>query len=167
MVSVEPMTAQNLSGLIPQAYEHSSDRAALDVLVQTAGLDLLVSKLYSLGFERFLRVELTGSFLRTTPDSFPDLHHLLTMACARLDLPITPELYIGGHEINAFTAGIERPLIVLSSGAVDSLTSEELLFVIAHEVGHIKSGHVLYYTIAEYLPQIIQILQMLGSATMG
>ena len=53
-----------------------------------------------------------------------------------------------------FTAGVERPLILLYSGAVELLSTEELLFVIAHELGHVKSGHVLYYQIAEFLPLI-------------
>jgi Zn-dependent protease with chaperone function len=109
-------------------------------------------------------VQLTGSFLRVTPDSFSDLHELLLQACSTLDLPNVPELYVGGTGLNAFTACVERPLIMLYAGAVDALTTEELLFVIAHEIGHIKSGHVLYYQIAEFIPIIGQII---GTATLG
>ena len=81
-----------------------------------------------------------------------------------LDSPVIPELYIAPGEINAITAGVERPLIVLYAGAVDLLTPEELLFVMAHEVGHIKSAHVLYYQIAEFIPVIGEIV---GAATFG
>lgn len=156
---------QKLAGLRPQAYEHPSDAAALNLLTKTAGLETVVRKLYAWGFERLLRVELTGSYLRVTPDNFPDLHELLLAACDTLDVPLKPDLYVGGSsELNAFTAGVERPLIMLYSGAVEALNREELLFVIAHEVGHIKSGHVLYYQIAEFLPVIGEIV---GSATLG
>jgi Zn-dependent protease with chaperone function len=110
-------------------------------------------------------VQLTGSYLRATADSFPELAEVLATACKTLDLPSKPDLYIaGGGQINAFTAGIERPLIVLNSAAVELLTPEELLFVIAHEVGHIKSNHVLYYQIASFLPMVAEII---GSVTMG
>ena len=156
---------RDLTGLRPQAYEHPSDRQALDALQSTKGLETVVRKCNEWGFERLLRVQLTGSNIKVTGDSFPEVHQLLLRACRTLDLPIQPELYIGGGgEINAFTAGVERPIIVLTSGAVDLLTEDELFFVIAHEIGHIKSGHVLYYQIAEFLPVIAEII---GSATFG
>ena len=89
---------------------------------------------------------------------------ILRKACDLLDSPMVPALYIAPGEINAFTAGVKKPLILLYSGAIDCLTPEELLFVIAHEVGHIKSGHVLYYQIAEFIPIIGEIV---GAATFG
>jgi Zn-dependent protease with chaperone function len=155
---------KKLSGLRPQAYEHPSDKAALDALTQVKGFDMVVRKLNAWSFDRLLRVQLTGSFLKVTPDSFADLHDLLVVACERLAMPSVPDLYVGGGQLNAFTACVENPLILLYSGAVDTLSEEELLFVIAHEVGHIKSGHVLYYQMAEFIPVIAEII---GSATFG
>jgi len=155
---------KKLSGLRPQAYEHPSDKAALDALTQVKGFDMVVRKLNAWSFDRLLRVQLTGSFLKVTPDSFADLHDLLVLACETLAMPSVPDLYVGGGQLNAFTACVENPLILLYSGAVDTLSEEELLFVIAHEVGHIKSGHVLYYQMAEFIPVIAEII---GSATFG
>ena len=156
---------QPLTGLRPQAYEHPLDRKALDALQQTRGLDTLVRKLNEWGFERVLRVQLTGSYLRVGPDSFPDVHRMVESACAMLDLPKRPEVYIAaGDQINAFTAGVERTIVVLTAGAVDRLGDDELFFVVAHEIGHIKSGHVLYYQIAEFMPVIGEVI---GSATFG
>lgn len=40
------------------------------------------------------------------------------------------------------------------------MTREERLFIIGHEVGHIKSGHVLYQ-------QVAQVLSQVGAALMG
>lgn len=153
-----------LTGLNPQAYEHPSDTTALTALSHTAGLDMLIRKLNGWGFERLLRVQLTGSYLRVTADSFSDLHGLLLKACEILDIQSVPDLYIATGGLNAFTAGVEKPLILLYSGAVEALTQEELLFVIAHELGHIKSSHVLYYQIGEFLPVIGEII---GAATFG
>jgi Zn-dependent protease with chaperone function len=158
------VTPIQLTGLRPQAYEHPSDTTALNALTNTAGLSTVVRKLNEWGFERLLRVQLTGSYLRATPDCFPDLYAIVLRAREILDLPVEPDLYLAPGELNAFTAGVDRPLIVLSSGAIEALDDEELLFVIAHELGHIKSGHVLYYQIAEFFPVIGEIV---GAATLG
>ena len=160
----EAVARRRLTGLRPQTYEHPLDAQALNALHKYSSLETVVRKCNEWGFERLLRVQLTGSHLRVTPDSVPDVHEKLVAACSTLDLPKVPDLYIAGGELNAFTAGVERPLIVLTSGLVDRLTDDELLFVIAHEVGHIKSGHVLYYQIAEFLPVIGGIV---GTATLG
>lgn len=159
------MAPKTLTGLRPQAYEHPSDTATLNALTRTAGLDTLVRKLNSWGFERLLRVQLTGSYLRATPDSMSDLYEWLVTARERLDVPMLPDLYVAGSgELNAITAGVDHPLILLYSGAVEQLTPDELQFVIAHELGHIKSGHVLYYQIAEFLPVIAGVI---GTITLG
>lgn len=156
---------RRLPGLRPQAYEHPQDRQALDALQRTRGLDTLVRKCNEWGFERLLRVQLTGSSLRVTADAFPQLQELFADVCATLDLPRVPELYVGaGGEIEALTAGVDHPLVVLSSGAVDQLDDAELRFLLAREVGHVKSGHVLYYQIAEFLPLISEAI---GDATFG
>jgi Zn-dependent protease with chaperone function len=156
---------KQLKGLRPQAYEHSLDKKALDTLEKTPGLGTLVRKCNDWGIERILRVQLTGSNLRITPDSFPRLHDLLGAACSTLDLPGTPELYVAAlSEFKVLTAGIDHPIVVLSAATVDSLSDEELLFLLAREVGHIKSGHVLYSQIAEFLPVIAQ---MIEAATFG
>jgi Zn-dependent protease with chaperone function len=134
------MPPRRLTGLRPQTYEHPLDAQALNALQKTSGLETVIRKCNEWGFERLLRVQLTGSHLRVTPDSVPDVHEKLLAACDILDLPKVPDLYIAsGDDLNAFTAGVERPLIVLNAGTVDRLTDDELLFVIAHEVGHIKN----------------------------
>lgn len=157
--------ARVLSGLRPQAYEHPFDRQALDALQGTRGLETLVRKCNEWGFERLLRVQLTGSNLKVTADAFPQLHAMFTEVCRTLDLPRIPELYVGaGGDINAFTAGVEHPIVLINAGAVDQLDDDELRFVMAHEVGHVKSGHVLYYQIAEFLPLISEAI---GDATFG
>lgn len=157
-------TRKTLAGLRPQRYEHPLDAQALNLLQNTAGLELLVRKCNEWGFERLLRVQLTGSHLRVNADNFPDIYEKVVAACDILDLPKRPDIYIAPGEINAFTAGSERPVLVLTAGAIDALSEDELVFVIGHELGHIKSGHVLYYQIAEYLPVVAQII---GNAVLG
>jgi Zn-dependent protease with chaperone function len=69
-----------------------------------------------------------------------------------------PELYVQQSPIvNAFTGGVERPVIVLYSGLLERLTDEEILAVVAHEVGHIHAEHVLYLTVAHLLEALANV----------
>ena len=44
---------------------------------------------------------------------------------------------------------------MLNSGAVDLLSKEQLDFIIGHEIGHIKSHHVIYHTLASFFANLI------------
>jgi Zn-dependent protease with chaperone function len=159
------MEQRKLTGLNPQAFEHPLDRAALAALKHTAGFDKLIGKFNEWGLERTLRVQLTGSYLKVTEDNFPEIFRSLSDACEILDMSARPDMYIASDPgINAFTAGTKRPIVVVTTGAVDALGSEELLFIIGHELGHILCGHSLYYQVAEYLPLLGR---MIGAATFG
>src|SRR5215217_431210 len=106
------MDRKRLIGLRPQVYEHPWDKKALDALQSSKSFAALVAKLNEWGFERILRVQLTGSNLRVTPDNFPEIYEKVQEAGAILDLPSTPEIYLaGGGEINAFTAGVKKPIV--------------------------------------------------------
>ncbi len=146
-------------------YEHEFDRKALETLEGTPGLEKLARKYNKHAVERVYRLQYTGSHLKITPNNFPDIYKLLEEACDILQLNFLPDLYLmWDYSVNGFTTGSEKPLIVLTSGAIDILTDEELLYVIGHEVGHIKSGHMLYHEMAIVIPILGDII---GSATLG
>lgn len=149
------MTKQILHGLQARFYEHPFDRAALDTLRGTPGVEKLIRKCNEWGVEHFLRIQYTGSNLRITRDAFPDIYDLICEAAKILDLADLPDIYIQeGDDINALTAGVERPVLVLNAGCIDHLSADELVFVVGHELGHIKSGHVLYHQVGDALPVI-------------
>jgi Zn-dependent protease with chaperone function len=65
----------------------------------------------------------------------PRIHALLKEACTILDLP-EPSLFVSQTPIaNAFALGRDNPTMVLHTGLVELLTEDELLAVIAHEMG--------------------------------
>jgi Zn-dependent protease with chaperone function len=154
-----------LSGLQALAYQHPFDSHALASLKDTPGIEPLVRAFNQYGVERFLKIQYTGSNLRVTRDSFPDLHALVREAGSVLDMSIEPEIYIQeGGGINALTAGVDKPIIVLNAGCIDHLGDDELFFVVGHELGHIKSGHVLYHQMGALLPFFSEIM---GGLFMG
>ena len=153
-----------LPGLDVEDFRHPTDARATDALKRIPGLDRVLAKLLEYGLERLYYVDNVASNLRVTPRMFGRLHRSLTWASKILDVP-EPELYIAVDPVpNAFTYGHTKPFITLTSGLVDMLGDEELFFVIGHEMGHIKAGHVLYGTMAR---NIAAVVALIGQATLG
>lgn len=149
------MEKKKLYQLHPREYEHKFDRKALETLEDTPGIEKLARKFNKHAIERDSRLIFTGSTIKVTQNNFPDIYNLLNEACDILHITHIPDLYIQwGYDVNAFTTGSENPIIVLNSGAVDLLGDDELLYVLGHEIGHIKSGHMLYHQMAMILPYI-------------
>lgn len=141
-----------LRGLISEEYEHPFDRKALDALEATPGLGALGKFLTKHTVERMYTVQYTGSYLKVNEHNYPKIYQYLQYVAQILDLPVVPQLYVQwGYEINAFTVGSENPIIVLNSGLLDLCDEDELMFIIGHECGHIKSNHMLYHMMAQMI----------------
>ncbi len=155
---------QILYDLNNREYEHELDRKALMALEGTPGLEKVVRFFNKYGLERFIKIQYTGSNIKVTKTNFPMLHKMLLEACNVLAIDKIPDLYIELGFINAKIMGVEKPIIVLTSGCIGLLTFDELLFIIGHELGHIKSEHVLYHQMSEVLPILGAVI---GNATLG
>lgn len=145
-----------LRGLDHDAYEHEFDKAALDALEGTWGLEAFAKWVTSNFIERVFDVQYRGSNIRVTKESYPKIYAYLEQACKILDMPKVPECYIQwGYDINAFTVGSENPIIVLNSGLIDLCDEDEIMFIIGHELGHIKSNHMLYHMMAQTIDMVL------------
>ena len=154
-----------LRELHPLEYEHPFDANALDALEQTPGVSIVVRQYYKQAVERTTRILYTGSFLRITSAAYPNIYEALDEVCETINLPVRPELYLAwDYRVGAFTTGVDHPIIVLNSGTIDLLNETELRFVVGHEVGHIKSKHILYQAVASLIPYLAEIA---GQATFG
>ena len=133
-----------------RAWEHPADRAALNTLRAIPGFDEVVRKVAGFITERGVRQLFLANAVKVGPEQRTKLHALLTDVCATLDWPDHPELYVTqSPKVNAYAVGFERPFIIITSGALELLESDdERRFLIAHELGHIMSDHMLYRTIA-------------------
>lgn len=137
-----------LTQISPRAWEHPADRAALNALRAIPGFDEVVRKVYGFFGERGVRLLFQANAVRVGPTQFPRVHNAFTDVCATLDWEPRPELFISQTPFaNAGAFGMDRPFIVLNSGALALLDDEELRTILGHELGHIMSGHSLYRTI--------------------
>lgn len=142
-----PTEGYKLDRISAKAYEHPADRAATAALKSIPYLETVLRKLIELGYERALRQAYLGSSVRLSEEQLPDVWRAHSRAYATLDLEPVPDLYLTQFPIaNALTIGAGRPIVVIQSGLVQLLDSEQLRAVFAHEAGHVLSDHVLYRT---------------------
>jgi Zn-dependent protease with chaperone function len=152
-----------LKGLPPTAFQHPLDRQATENLKKIKGFDWLVGKFIEYGFERIDYITHIGSGIRIGPRQMAMHYAMLRECCDVLDVA-EPELYVMEGGVNAYTSGHNHPFIILETGLLELMEDDEVMAVIAHELGHIKCGHVLYKTMARGLRPLIE---MVGKATLG
>jgi Zn-dependent protease with chaperone function len=106
--------------------------------------------------ERGVRHLFLANAVRVGPRQRPKLDALYTEVIATFDFPgERPELYVSQTPfVNAAAVGFERPFIVLNSATLQLLDREGQRDIIAHELGHIMSGHAVYTTLALMLAMI-------------
>jgi len=148
---------KKFANLDKYSYIHPLDSRALAALKNIPGIDTALKKLLEVTGESAIRVIFTASAVKVTPKQCPDLYYKLQVACTTLGVDM-PELFVQQNPIvNAFTGGVKRPVIVLHSQLIERLNDEEVLAVIAHEVGHIHAEHVLYITAARLLEALANV----------
>ncbi|HPF62807.1 MAG: M48 family metallopeptidase [Gemmatimonadetes bacterium] len=142
-----------LHDIAPVAWEHPADRAALNALRAVPGVDEVIRKVLGvLGGEAGIRMLFQGNAVRVGPTQYPMLWALHIENCATFGWETIPELYVTQTPVfNAGAYGVDNPFIVIHSSALEILDEDELRVLLAHELGHVMSGHALYSTIAEII----------------
>jgi Zn-dependent protease with chaperone function len=139
-------------GISPSAWEHPADGAALAAFSSIPLAGELLRRAIGSTTERSLRLAALANYARANESQFASLFAILKDAAERLDLSPLPELYVRLDPApDARCLGVEKPFILLSSGALELWDEEELACVIAHEVGHVLSGHAVYKTLLALL----------------
>src|SRR5437773_239943 len=137
-----------LTQIAPVTWEHPADRAALQALRSVPGFDEVVKKIYGFVGERGVRLLFQADAVRVGPTQFPRLNALYTDVLTSLDWADRPELFVSQTPfVNAGAFGMDKPFIVINSGAVKLLDDDEMRALLGHELGHVMSGHALYVTI--------------------
>lgn len=142
-----------LPAISPVSWEHPADRAALQALRAVPGVDQVIRKVLAwLGGERGIRLLFQGNAVRVGVTQFPRLWAMHIENCATFDWAHVPELYVTQTPtFNAGAYGVDDPFIVIHSTAFELLDEDEQRALLAHELGHVISGHALYTTIAAIL----------------
>ena len=157
-----------LTDISSRAWEHPADRGALVALRKLKGFDTVLKALSGVINERAVRLIYLGSSIRADDHQYVRLHRLLAEVGETLDAAELPELYVFANPVpNAVTIGMNKPIIVVSSGLVELLDEEEMRFVLGHELGHALSGHAVYQTLLQRLIQLSAVLTAIPLGGLG
>lgn len=88
-----------------------------------------------------------GNGVRLAPDQFPELHAAVERLSQRMNLRPVPEAYLmqAGGALNAIASKFLRSnIVVLYSDLIEACGEDYAArdMIIAHELGHIKAGHL-------------------------
>jgi Zn-dependent protease with chaperone function len=133
-------------------YEFSLDRRALATVKAIPGAAWLHRMVLNLKL-KFQVAELLGSSILVSPKQFPEIYELTRKTSEILGIEAPPVYLREDPVVGAFTLGTNNRdvLIVVTRGLLDSFNDRELAFVLGHEMGHIKSEHILYITTAQWV----------------
>lgn len=153
-----------LSDLDVEAFVSPLDQKALANLQRLPLLPILIRKFNEMAVDEIWYAMNSSETVRCGPRQFRTLYGLMREACSILHVP-EPELYVRyDSRVNAMTAGVGRPFVVVHSALIEGFTDEEILYILGHEIGHIKCGHVLYQMLAMTLLLVVRVLGQSGLA---
>lgn len=130
------------------------DKSSLDALRGTEPLPHVIERLVTRGDRSESWLARHGARLR----QHSSLDTLIRACGEVLGLERLPKTYVVPiPQVNAFTTGTDAdPLLVICSPVLRTLKYAEMEGLIAHELAHVRSRHVLYHTLAESIASGVQ-----------
>jgi STE24 endopeptidase len=138
--------------------------AALIYLVQLLGTDFwiwfaAIAGAFMLFMNMFYTSLILPLFNKLTPLQEGELKSAIETFARKVNFPLDSIFIIDGskrsNKANAFFSGIgKKKKIVLYDTLINNHTNDELVAILAHEVGHFKKKHIIW----SYLLSIIQIV---------
>lgn len=166
-----PKGLKRFPDLTASDFTHPLDRDALKLLKQVPIIDQVIHFINKNTLERYLYLLYVSSSVRVNERMLPRLYEKFRWAMQILDMEDDlkasgrpePELYVTQNPIpNAITAGTDQTFIVLHSSIVEGFDEKDWLYVVGHELGHIKAGHVVYLTVAIIVLLFLKLIRIPG-----
>lgn len=134
---------------------HPLDKSTIETLGNIPGFKTFVDKTVVNIMEKYAEIESSGDGVNITATSVPTVYCSLVDACRILNINEVPACSTDWcYDISFYSIGEKKRRIILQSGTIDLLSQDELLFVLGHELGHMKCGHKTYHMLTEamYMP---------------
>ncbi|RPI88072.1 MAG: M48 family peptidase [Chloroflexi bacterium] len=85
---------------------------------------------------------LLAGALRVSEATSPQLAAIVNEAAARLQVEPVEVFIAPSRELNAYAFGLSSPkAVVIYAALVKAMDRDELLYIIGHEIGHVRLGH--------------------------
>ena len=156
-----------LKGLKADHFMHPGDKIAIEKLKGYAKFRQIMEKMLVEGLEDDMYLMSLADNVKIGPKQGRKIYDMHLKASNILDLS-PPTLFMDTDPVpNAYAFGEKRPIVILTSGLVDTFSDDEIFAVISHELGHIKCRHTLYSLMAQniyFVIQIFSLIPLLGAA---
>jgi Zn-dependent protease with chaperone function len=98
------------------------------------------------------RTELLGTAVKVSDQQYPRVYEAAKAAGAALRVRVPPVFAAPSSSIKVKVLGTEdAPHLIVNLDLAEKLDDTELVAAIAHELGHVQNGHILYATALHYL----------------
>jgi Zn-dependent protease with chaperone function len=137
--------------LLPGEFEHPS----MQQMNQALRRSLVLNRLAEAISQKVGKPWYESCFnsVQATEKQYARIHELAMIAAQRIGFPWAPAVYIEadrGYQSNTY--GTEKDAFVNVGTFLPKLLNDrELLFVLGHELGHLKSRHALWMTVSMFL----------------
>lgn len=165
--TVKTFIADKLKGYLLGALIGGALLSVLIYLINSIGPDFwiwfaLLSAAFTLFMSMFYTSLILPLFNKLTPLADGELKTAIETFAKKVNFPLDNVFVMDGSKrsakANAFFSGIgKKKKIVLYDTLINNHTTEELVAVLAHEVGHFKKKHIIW----SYLISIVQIFFLL------
>lgn len=98
-------------------------------------------------------IEATYNGILIGPNQLPRVWKIAVLAARLLGVPYMPDVYVSGDSMwNTYTFGSDTSsFIVLGTAILTNFHDDDLLFMIAREMGHCRAGHALWKTVIRFV----------------
>jgi Zn-dependent protease with chaperone function len=98
-------------------------------------------------------IEATYNGILIGPNQLPHVWKLAVLAARLIGVPYMPDVYVSGDSMwNTYTFGSDSSsFIVLGTAMLTNFHDDDLLFVLAREMGHCRAGHALWKTVIRFM----------------
>ncbi len=90
--------------------------------------------------------------IRLSERQLPDIFAVAIKAGRILGLVELPEVYVSGEQMwDSLTLGSDQKAFIVLGSVLTYFKDDELLFLLAREMGHVRAGHALWKTASKFL----------------
>ena len=137
-------------GIECSAFQWAEDGKAMSALRSVTPLNAAAKTISEKVGRRWIEVTFNG--VRLSERQMPEIYSQAVRAARILGMSHMPDVYLSGEQAwDCQTFGSDKDsFVVIGSALVGNFRGDEILFLLAREMGHCRAGHALWKTVIRF-----------------
>lgn len=137
-------------GIECSAFQWAEDGKAMSALRSVTPLNAAAKAISEKVGRRWIEVTFNG--VRLSERQMPEIYAQAVRAARILGMTNMPDVYLSGEQMwDCQTFGTDKDsFIVIGSALIGNFRGDEMLFLLAREMGHCRAGHALWKTVVRF-----------------